>query len=109
MKVSKVVAVFSMLCAIAYFISSFFHPLPQGPYGSFIFSMVMLVSALRILWPGFEAFLARLPLAVRFLFPIICAFTAFMDIKTSGFTLLGLIVYVLAGITAGEILSLKRR
>jgi hypothetical protein len=108
MKALKVAAVFSMLCAIAYFISSFFYPLPQGPYGSFIFSMVMLVSALS-LWPGFEAFLARLPLAVRFLFPIICAFAAFMDIKTSGFTLLGLIVYVSAGIITIKILSLKRR
>jgi hypothetical protein len=54
-------------------------------------------------------FISQFLMLFVFLFPIICAFAAFMDIKTSGFTLFGLIVYVLAGITAGKILSLKRR
>jgi len=109
MKVMKVIGVLAILCSIAYFFSSFFYPLPQGPYGSLIFSINGVVWSLKAIWPRFKAFLGMLPLAVRFLFPIFCALLAFMDIRTSGFTLYGMWVYGLAGLTSAEMLSIKRQ
>lgn len=109
MKVHKGVIIFSLLCGIIYFLWSFFYSVPQGPYGAFLFVICVNVPVLSILWPGFEACLGALPLAVRFLFPIFCAIVAFMDIKTNGFTLADVFNYVLVGSATGYILSRKRR
>jgi hypothetical protein len=109
MKALKVATVLCLLGVIISFIWSFFYPKPYSPYSSFMMVMSTTVIALEILWPGFKAFLRALPLAVLFLLFIFWAFLAFMDIRTKGFTLEGLSVYILSlFIIAGYILSIKR-
>jgi hypothetical protein len=106
----KVFAIFWLLGIIAYLLSPFRPQNLYKSYTSWLTWLTGLVYVLLALWPGFEDFLRKLPLAVRFLFPIFCAFLAFLDIRTRGFTLDGIIrVYIPAGFTAGYILSIKKQ
>jgi len=109
MKVLKVATVLGLLGVIIGFIWSFFYPKPYSPYSSFMMVVAVTIIALETLWPGFKAFLRALPLAVLFLFFILWTFLAFMDVRTKGFTLEGISVYILSFfIIAGYILSIKR-
>lgn len=108
MKILKILAIFSFLCAASSFIWSFFHSLPLSLYESFLWLIGTSVWTVAILWAGFGAFLGVVPLVVRFFFPLFCALVAFMDIKANGFTLSDIWSYAWVVSATGYILTRKK-
>lgn len=94
----KAIAVFKILCAVAYFLFPFFSPWPGAPnlYNRLLVLTSVLISGLRMVWPKFRGFSRRLPLAVRLFIIASAALMVFMDMKKSGFT-----PYTLFGIIFG--------
>lgn len=111
MKITKIsVKILAALGVISAIVSFVVLSPSQGFYSSFLYLIVVIIWPLEFLWPGsrhgFKVSLQKIPLAIRFFYPILCALLAFMDIKTTKEVILSNVwLYIMAGFTAIEILS----